>query len=507
MILSHHNKHPAMALIAAFALAVACGRADADDRELGDAPLRFESQDISTWAYETVPKAAKTRDQVVALYQTVYVPGSAVALGWTGSTAGCDPGITNVEHQQAVIARINYFRALVDLPPVTLMTGAETSLVQAAALMMTANNALSHTPPSSWLCYRAAGATGAMNANVALGLKGVGAIDGYMDDGGANNSAAGHRRWVLHPPRAAMTTGDIPGGNQPPRPANALYVFGPQTTRPATPNGIAWPPAGFVPYQNLPAASKRWSFSFPGANFGAATVTVTGPNGAIPVTIEPLATGFGDNTIVFVVNGAQYTKPSADTSYAVTVSGISGSGVPSSVQYQVTVIDPDVGAPIAQTVDVVEFYNAVLDHYFITWMPDEIANLDAGRTPTKWNRTGYSFKAYTYAQAGTSPVCRFYIPPGEGDSHFFGRGTTECDATAQQHPDFKVEESNFMFVFLPSVEVCPPGTAPIFRVFSNRPDANHRYMTDANVRDQMVALGWLAEGDGPLRIVMCAPAL
>ena len=63
-----------------------------------------------------------------------------------------------------------------------------------------------------------------------------------------------------------------------------------------------------------------------------------------------------------------------------------------------------------------------------------------------------------------------------------------------------------MLVFLPSVGVCPPGTAPIFRVFSNRPDANHRYMTDANVRSQMVALGWLAEGDGPLRIVMCAPA-
>ena len=36
-------------------------------------------------------------------------------------------------------------------------------------------------------------------------------------------------------------------------------------------------------------------------------------------------------------------------------------------------------------------------------------------------------------------------------------------------------------------------------------DANHRYMTDRTVRDQMVAKGWLAEGDGPDLVVMCAP--
>ena len=41
-------------------------------------------------------------------------------------------------------------------------------------------------------------------------------------------------------------------------------------------------------------------------------------------------------------------------------------------------------------------------------------------------------------------------------------------------------------------------------MFSNRPDANHRYMTDAAVRNQMTARGWLAEGDGPDLVVMCA---
>ena len=157
------------------------------------------------------------------------------------------------------------------------------------------------------------------------------------------------------------------------------------------------------------------------------------------------------------------------------------------------------------TVNVVEFYNAVLDHYFISWTPAEIANLDAGNTPTKWNRTGYGFKAGSVAQATTSPVCRFYIPPAKGDSHFFGRGTAECNATAAKNPTFVLEDPAFMQMTLPSGGACPAGTTPIYRVFSNRADANHRYRTDRAVRDQMVAKGWIAEGDGPDLVVMCAP--
>ena len=44
-----------------------------------------------------------------------------------------------------------------------------------------------------------------------------------------------------------------------------------------------------------------------------------------------------------------------------------------------------------------------------------------------------------------------------------------------------------------------------YRVFSNRPDANHRYMVDRPIRDAMAGKGWLPEGDGPNLVVMCAP--
>ena len=317
--------------------------------ELGEAPRRDVPQDdvprdtSGLLLGSPIGTAATTRDTVVQLYNNVYLPGNAVTLVWTGSIASCDPGTTNVAHQQAVIDRANYFRALVQLPPVSLLSGTRTTQAQAAALMMSANNMLSHTPPMSWLCYTADGATGASVSNLSLGINGVGAIDGYMADPGAGNTAAGHRRWILYPPQGSLATGDVPSSGPLNPASNDLVVLdvASWTTRPATPVGIAWPPAGFVPYQNLPSVSNRWSFSFPGADFSSATVTMTGPGGSIPVTLETVQNGFGDNTIVFRPTGVSYANPVVDTSYTILVSGMTGGGVPASIQYTVTVIDPN----------------------------------------------------------------------------------------------------------------------------------------------------------------------
>jgi hypothetical protein len=160
----------------------------------------------------------------------------------------------------------------------------------------------------------------------------------------------------------------------------------------------------------------------------------------------------------------------------------------------------------AASADVVEYYNLAFDHYFITHVPAEIAILDAGIAIKGWSRTGRTFKTSPSAQPGWSEVCRFYIPPGLGDSHFFGRGTAECSETAAKFPAFTLEDPRFMYMVLSAAGVCPAGMVPVYRVFSNRLDANHRYMIDRALRDQMVATGWLAEGDGPDQVVMCAPA-
>jgi hypothetical protein len=156
-------------------------------------------------------------------------------------------------------------------------------------------------------------------------------------------------------------------------------------------------------------------------------------------------------------------------------------------------------------VTVVEFYNASLDHYFITYVTEEIAKLDNG-TFKGWTRTGLSFNAYATTQSGTSAVCRIYIPPGKGDGHFFGRDANECNGTMTKNPTFILESSAFLYLYPPTLGNCAAGQVPVYRVFSNRADANHRYTTSRAVRDQMVGKGWLAEGDGADIVVMCGPS-
>jgi hypothetical protein len=102
-------------------------------------------------------------------------------------------------------------------------------------------------------------------------------------------------------------------------------------------------------------------------------------------------------------------------------------------------------------------------------------------------------------------VCRIYIPPGKGDGHFFGRDATECDGTMTKNPTFILESPSIFFLFPPSLGTCAVGTVPVYRLFSNRVDANHRYTTSRTTRDAMVEKKWIAEGDGADTVVMCAP--
>ena len=152
---------------------------------------------------------------------------------------------------------------------------------------------------------------------------------------------------------------------------------------------------------------------------------------------------------------------------------------------------------------VVEYYNASLDHYFLTHDELEIQTLDNAVPSHGWERTGETWRVRLSPQTGSSPVCRFYIPPSQGDSHFYGRGVAECKATEASHPTFVNESPAFFHVTLPVHGACLPGTRDLYRVFNGRPDANHRYTVERGIRDLMVETGWVAEGDGDDRVAMC----
>jgi streptogramin lyase len=164
-----------------------------------------------------------------------------------------------------------------------------------------------------------------------------------------------------------------------------------------------------------------------------------------------------------------------------------------------------IAKPAPSKASVIEFYNQSLDHYFVSALPADIAALDSGAL-RGWARTGLSFDAYLSPAAGTSPVCRYYLPPASGDSHFYSASPAECAEVGVRFPTFVLEASDVMHIALPDTVTgdCPPGTVGVFRLWNNRADSNHRYTTDPAVKAAMLARGYLAEGYGPDATIMCA---
>ena len=174
------------------------------------------------------------------------------------------------------------------------------------------------------------------------------------------------------------------------------------------------------------------------------------------------------------------------------------------------------GEPV---ITVVEYYNAGLQHYFITAEPAEISNLDGGAFGGAWKRTGQTFNAWALASkpADAVPVCRFFgtdqyrangtrIGP---NSHFYTADPAECAfvktgyqavaADGRSYPAWTYEGDAFA-VKLAAGGSCLGGTVPLYRAYNDgaRGDPNHRYSTDTTLLTSLV--GWSFEG-----LVMCVP--
>jgi C1A family cysteine protease len=279
------------------------------------------------------------RQASLDFYSRVYLASEGVAMGWTGNHATCNEGSTSQEFRQAVLLRINYFRAMAGVPAEVTFSDEYTRKAQKAALMMSRNRQLSHDPPPSWFCYSAEGHEAAGNSNLYLGVYSWQAIDGYVQDPGTGNYAVGHRRWVLYPQTQQMGTGDIPPASGYPA-ANALWVFDDHMwePRPTTREEyVAWPPPGYVPYQ---VVFPRWSFAYDEADFSIAQVSMTSGGSPVPVTVRPVADGFGENTLVWEPSLSFGSPPASDTRYTVSVSNVRIAGSPRSFVYDVIIFDP-----------------------------------------------------------------------------------------------------------------------------------------------------------------------
>ncbi len=200
---------------------------------------------------------------------------SAEPIAWTGDHDRCSPGSSADGLRQQTISRINFYRSMAGVEADVVLSHEQSMEAQHAALMMSAEGRLTHTPGEDFACFDETGQRAAANSNLYLGRTGPSAIDGYVEDPGDRNRDVGHRLTVLHPPTDTMGVGHVAGSNGH-YPSNALWVFDEHvfddTAPTREPSGfVAWPPRGFLPERLV---YPRWSFALHEADMSDAEVTM-----------------------------------------------------------------------------------------------------------------------------------------------------------------------------------------------------------------------------------------
>jgi hypothetical protein len=337
------SRFPFVLSIAAMASAVGA----AQQPRLGPAPVAPFQAGVAEQPLRTAASSLagswfdiSTRSAVQGYFNT-FLTLNNVPLSWNGDVGACNAGTTSQAYKNVVTQQINWFRAMAGVPAGIILDPTYSSNDQLMALMISANGQLSHSPPSSWTCYTSGGASAASNSNICLGLSLLqypGCVEMYMEDDGSGNDAVGHRRWLLYPQTQSMGTGDVPGtGNY--FSGTALWVIDSNYSAPRPPTRdsyVAWPPYGYIPYELVVG---RWSFSYPAADFSQASIAMTMNGSTVPLTIDPVANGYGENAIVWEPQ-AIFQAGSPDSTVTISISNVKGSGIPANFTYQVIVFDP-----------------------------------------------------------------------------------------------------------------------------------------------------------------------
>jgi uncharacterized protein YkwD len=240
------------------------------------------------------------RSAVNTAYLRDYDPGLSVPTGWTGNESRCVAGSQAARSRASTLRALNFARSLAGLSPVTFSNDLN-ARSQLSALMMSANRALSHKPPSSWRCYTTSGSANAGKSNLLLvypSVTSAAIVSLYLEDAGSTNQDAGHRRWLLNPFSTTMGSGSTDN-------ANAITVIGPTSSSRPNPAYVSWPTAGWFP--NTLEPSGRWSLSLGNRalSFKWATVKVWRNGKPISTTRNPVVDGYAQPTIVWQMPAGQ----------------------------------------------------------------------------------------------------------------------------------------------------------------------------------------------------------
>ncbi|MEZ4323301.1 MAG: CAP domain-containing protein [Myxococcota bacterium] len=204
---------------------------------------------------------------------------------WSGDPATCDAGLAPQESVDGALAMIAYARELAGLGPVAL-DASNGPATQGCALLMHANDTLSHDPPDTWDCYTP-DAAGAAGQSLLAREPALGAVLQYLVDFG-NDTTLVHRRWLLNPGLDRVALGST----------DAFSCLRLGSTVLSSSGWVAWPPPGRVPLgvlseRNSSVDAEGWSLQSDSLDLAGATVTVTHDGVAHPQVVEPLQANQG----------------------------------------------------------------------------------------------------------------------------------------------------------------------------------------------------------------------
>ncbi|HMR81012.1 MAG TPA: CAP domain-containing protein, partial [Polyangiaceae bacterium] len=252
---------------------------------------------------------------------------------WSGDLATCAPGTWSEPARANALRQLNLYRWLAGRAAVSADPDKNVR-AQSCALLLDANDQLSHAPPDTWACYSAAGAQGASESNIIL-EPGVIAVDLYMiDDGASNAKRMGHRRWLLWDALSTVGLGSSAG-------ASCLLVL--DSGEPDALGIRLWPPAGAFPHDAYAPRNDDATILMPTLDQGgwtietldmpmdSANVQLTEDGVVRPILVNALEpAGQSEYGLRFIPDG--WTAKRGST-YEVTVTGI-----PQPFRYQVELV-------------------------------------------------------------------------------------------------------------------------------------------------------------------------
>jgi hypothetical protein len=275
----------------------------------------------------------------------------------------------------------------------------------------------------------------------------------------------------------------------------------------ATPGQLSMPASLSFASQTVGTTSAATSVTITNIGGTAVAVSSVGSSNPAEFTIaSSTCTNIGAGASCSV--GVTFTPTATGTRNAMITVTSNGVGSPQTISASGTGTTATTSAPI---VPVVEYYNPVFDHYFITSVPVEISLLNARQPPFQdWIPTGFTFNGYANATAPPSSVaiCRFFNSTfAPKSSHFYAPHGLGCEATIAGFPDWGLEDDKLFNSMLPNASgACPAGTIPVYRLYNNGMGGapNHRFVTSLAERQSMINKGFIAEGNG-IGVGMCAP--